>query len=296
MKVGWIGNYNRNGKLFDLALKACSEYGHTINVAGGPGTVLYRDRSDMPKFIREQDMILSTSVFEAHPLIMYESIACGVPFAIAKNVGDGMINNVRGVVYYPELTVESIGLAFEAVEKNRDQLILDGIECINEEWIWDKIKPQYDNMFRDFSGMDEPHVTFFIDNPGWAWDHMAKEVKKYVWSNMDIMYSGQMTIDDLRDSDVFSHTDIVVNHQMHDGRMYRLHKELDRPVIPTEKHILSVNGPAFVNPMHMNNFMYNIKMCKAITTVSMDIIRYLQFMERKLYYATRGIDITLFHP
>ena len=294
MKVGWIGNYKRAGKSFDIAFKTCKEYGHDLSIAGGTDTSLYLSREEVAPFIRKQDVILSTSAFEAHPLIMYEALACGVPFVCERNVGDGFINNVRGVAYYQGFNTKSIQDALVYVRDNHTTMSLDAIEEIHENWLWSKVKPQYDHMFRNFSGEDNPHVTWVIDSPGWAWDFMMQEIKEYVWENMDIVYTVE------KDwawymSEPFNDTDIVVNLQMHDKRLMG-RTENDKPIIPVKKHILSVNGPAFVNQNHMGKFLYHAKNCSAITTVSRDILRYLSFLERPLYYATRGVDIKKFHP
>ena len=296
LKVGWIGNYRRAGKRFDIAFRVCKEFGHELSIAGGPDTSLYLPRSEMASWIRKQDVILSTSVFEAHPLIMYESLACGVPFVIERHVGDGFINNVRGVAYYQDFNIKSINDALNYIEENHSHMSLEAVKEIHENWLWSKIKPQYDYMFTKFSGKDNPHVTFLIDSPGWAWDHMMKEIKEYVWENTDIIYMAEKDWDWIN-SKPFEETDIVINLQLHDRRLAIIDDDgKDEPCIPIEKHILSINGPAFVNQKHSGRFAYHVRNCSAITTVSKDIARYLNFLEKPLYYATRGVDIKKFHP
>ena len=296
MKVGWIGNYRRAGKSFDIAFNVCKEFGHELSIAGGQDTSLYLPRSEMPSWIRKQDVIFSTSAFEAHPLVMYEALACGVPFAIERSVGDGFINNVRGVAYYQGFSTKAINDSLEYIEENHSYMSREAVKEIHENWLWHKIKPQYEHMFKKVSKKDNPHVTFLIDSPGWAWDHMMKEIQEHVWENMTIEYSSR------RDgkwylSNPFEETDLVVNHQLHDRRIVHLHEENgNKPVIPVKKHILGVNGPAFVNQKHLGSFNYLVRHCKAVTTVSKDIMRYLGFLEKRLYYCTRGIDITKFHP
>lgn len=290
MKVGWIGNYLRGGKAFDLAFKACKEYGHELCIAGPPGTELHVKRSDMPHWIRGKDMILSTSRWECHPLIMYETVASGVPFAIEESVGDGFINNVNGVAYYSGHSVDSIGDVFKAVEDNYDDLVDYGLRCINDYWTWDKISEQYYNMFSSLTGEQKPLVLLLVAERDWSLGFMAEEIKRFVNPRCRILYLNELPNKDVLKNNI-KNVSLIVNYAWDTAYDMGLME-----LIPRNIHIMGVNGPKFINHRYMNIFHECLKYSSGLTSVSRNIINMLQFMGKPLYYASNGVNTNLFHP
>ena len=191
MKVGWVGNYARGGKQFGLAFDVCRKHGHEFCPAGGLDSGLYIPHDEMPDYYRGLDCLLVTSVFEAHPLAVYEALACGCPVVINRNTGDCHRNSVYGIVYYDMWVPELIGEALTMAEDNLDNLSNAGVKCINKNWTWEKHAPSYIHMFKELApDVDEPLVGWVLGQRDWAWDFMYKEISKYVWSRIVPIYVG----------------------------------------------------------------------------------------------------------
>ena len=85
--VGWAGNIVRPLKRFRLAERIVREADVYIKVAGQIGSNQYHRHDDMPGFYNFCDMLLVTSEAEAHPMVVYEALSCGIPVASTR-VGD----------------------------------------------------------------------------------------------------------------------------------------------------------------------------------------------------------------
>jgi len=283
--IGWVGNYMRGGKQFDLAYRAVSELGFELRIAGPNHSILWVEHERMPEFYRDLDLLLVTSMFEAHPLVVYEALACGVPVVMEWGVGDCWDEHVEGILYYKGFEVETIQQAILQALIQRDNLSQIGLKCIKKFWTWDNWKQKYINMFKETSGQDYPYVLVVVDERDWAWDFAAQEIKKFVYP-VDIWYSQDYEPDTFD----FNQYDIILNHvwsNVHNGNI----KDF-----PMEKNIISVNGPAFLNPSLKFLFRANVMRSKAITTVSKSLIPFLTKFGKPVYHCSRGVDLELFHP
>lgn len=84
--VGWSGrNYNSNDrKRYDWVQRLRMEESSWLEVRS---TEQAFDFDKLPEFYHNVDLTLVTSTFEAGPLCLIESLACGVPVLIGKTVG-----------------------------------------------------------------------------------------------------------------------------------------------------------------------------------------------------------------
>lgn len=283
-KIGWVGDYKRNGKQFDLAYLVASKLNAELVVAGPVDSSVYVERGGMPDFYRELDCLLVTSAFEAHPLCVYESLACGTPVLMEQGVGDCWVNNVKGVYYYHGFDVDNICKAVKFVVKNREQFSRDGVRCVKEEWNWGGMKSNYEQLFRGVCDADYPSVLWLIDIADWGWDFMGKDIKQFVWRNIIDMYVNTVRPDVL--AKAISSADVVMNHVWNLGNFK----------IPPHKNVLCVNNPSFLHPSNARMFYDSVNMCGAITTVSLPLMDVLKFMGKPVYYASRGVNAEVFHP
>ena len=288
VNVGWVGNYRRAGKNFGQAYRVCQANNWNLLVAGGTDSGLFVQHEEMPGFYEECDVLLVTSVWEAHPLIVYEALACGVPVVMSKYVGDCFRNNLTGLVYYDNIESDAnITEAIHMALNHSDELSKAGVECIKNEWMWKHVKPQYNQLFRELTGKEKPRVSFLINESEWSWGWMANEIKKYVYPALKIHVLNEKNIE----NETWSKTDLVLNHPWHTVHNLGLLEN-----IPQEKHVLCVNGPAFLNPIYTEAWRASLESCSAITSVSMNVIDLLRFTGKPLFYATRGLDTGLFKP
>ncbi len=94
--VGWAGSHERILKRLNLAREIAEKGGFNLDVAG----FKQYPHSAMPGFYQRQDAFLVTSEKEAHPLVVYEAMATGLP-VVTTNVGDVdryIINGVNGFI------------------------------------------------------------------------------------------------------------------------------------------------------------------------------------------------------
>ena len=285
VNVGWVGNFRRAGKNYGTYLRLCKQNNWTQFVAGGVDSGVFVEHEDMPGFYDACDVLLVTSVWENHPLIVYEALSCGVPVVMGKYVGDCFRNNIEGVVYFDDVgNDEYITKAVNLALQYKDELSKAGVECMRREWMWEHVKPQYTQMFKSLSTKNSPRVVFLTNEYDWSWGWMAKEIKKHAYKKMSVV-SLSDPIEEITKQ--FKKADIILNHPWH------LTKDLE---IPPEKHVLCVNGPAFLNPAYSEAWVKALESCKAITSASLNVLDLLRFTEKPLFYATRGVDVTLFKP
>ena len=81
--VGWVGSTKRGIKRYPLAVEIADKGGFKLRVAA----FKQYPHDKMPRVYRGMDVLLVTSVTEAHPLIVYEAMACGLS-VVATDVGD----------------------------------------------------------------------------------------------------------------------------------------------------------------------------------------------------------------
>lgn len=291
INVGWVGNYRRIGKNFGQAYRVCKANDWNLLVAGGPGSGLYVEHEEMPGFYNECDVLLVTSVWEAHPLPVYEALAMGVPVVMAKWVGDCFRNNVTGVAYYDNVDSDgNIAETVNAALRYKDELIYAGLRCIRSNWAWSNVASQYTNMFQTLTGKEKPQVVFMVDELDWSWRQTAMEVKKHVYPRIDTYVVNERTRPAPADRK-WRQTDLILNHswqQVYESGLLE--------GIPRDKHVLCVNSSAFLNPEYSEAWKASLGSCLAITSASLNIVDMLMFTGKPLFYATRAVDTDLFKP
>lgn len=146
--VGWVGSTQRGLKRFPLAEEIASEANVFLKVAGFITEDTYRSHDEMPAFYNSVDCLLVTSDKEAHPLIVYEALSCGVP-VVSTRVGDVDENVVSGVHGFILEIDDPASKFVEAIKRLKDDEELRGRmseearKLILEKWTWSKIAEQY---------------------------------------------------------------------------------------------------------------------------------------------------------
>jgi spore coat protein SA len=102
----------------------------------------------MPYFYNGCDVFLVTSETEAHPMVVYEAMSCGIPVA-ATNVGDipeNIVDGYNGFILDVEAPVsafvEKINLLRESPGL-RKKMSVRARSTILQRWTWDKVVEQY---------------------------------------------------------------------------------------------------------------------------------------------------------
>lgn len=296
--VGWVGNYRRIGKRFDVAFHVCDKYGYKLRVAGFHKTMLHTPFGKMPAFYRSIDVLLVTSIIEAHPLVVYEALACEVP-VIMLRVGDCIAENLPGIHYYKALAPEIISQAIEIAYKNRKTLGQEGRREIVRRWQWKHWIPQYTKMFQVVTKKNKDmRVAIVIDKPGWAWDAMCQIIRRELletglYKTVDIYYHKGVDkkkgpyINNLQHGNY----DVILNHYWHayNHRNYR--------AFPHSKTIPCANGEAYKEKQWKKLFAEIVDSAPAIASVSSVIVRDLRHkFKRPIYHCSRGVDIDQFKP
>lgn len=152
--VGWIGNIARPLKRFSLAEKIVAQLGIKLKVAGfwkGIGDPEYIDYGDMPDFYNSIDCLLVTSETEAHPLIVYEAMACGVP-VVTTDVGDiseTIVDGANGFLLPVNAPAFKFAQVLNLLRNNRAFRIAIGRtarESVLKKWHWDNVVKQYEDL------------------------------------------------------------------------------------------------------------------------------------------------------
>ncbi|MFH1328479.1 MAG: glycosyltransferase [Candidatus Bathyarchaeota archaeon] len=301
--IGWVGNYRRIEKRFDMALHVCNKYEYRLRVAGPTHTILHYDHSDMPHFYRGIDLLLVTSKVEAHPLAVYEALACATPVVMSKT-GDCESMDVKGInyfYYYPDLekTSEAIMECIEKTLLSQSELGKAGREHILQHWQWKHWIPKYVAMFQTVTGMRKGiRLAITVDKPEWAWDIMAKILTRELmktgcFKDIDVVYT--RGIDWLKTLHIRifdpSKYDVILNHCWQEYN-HRTFKDF-----PHELNIPCANGYAYLDGSWKKVFNSIIKYAPAITTVSNLIAKDLQKrFDKPVFYCSRGVDTELFKP
>ena len=305
VNIGWVGNYRRMSKHFDVALHVCNKYGYTLHVAGPPNTALHRPHEEMPEFYRSKDILLVTSQREAHPLAVYESLACGTP-VIMKKVGDCRAEGIPGICYYKRLgqqdDIKSIHKCIRRTFKNRDVMGRAGREEIVRRWQWKHWIPKYTDMFQRVTEKKKGlKVAIIIDKPKWAWDIMAKIIQREllktgIYTAIDIIYTrtGALPKKTRTQSNIryFEHEnyDAILNH------CWTVYNHIENPDFPHEKNIPCANGDAYFKE---GRYLFKKIAEKAVafTSVSKIIAKNLETLyDKPVYHCSRGVDVEMFKP
>jgi len=142
--VGWAGDCKRKLKRFPLAQAIAHEAGLELTIAGFKS----RPHSGMAQFYNSIDCLLVTSETEAHPLIVYEAMSCGVP-VVTTDVGDVdeyIVNGINGFI----LPVDTSRIVFAEIIKVlknnpalKKQMGQEGRKTVLNKLTWDFIGKQY---------------------------------------------------------------------------------------------------------------------------------------------------------
>lgn len=294
--VGWVGNYRRTSKNFDVAQHATQKFGWIFKVAGPPHSKLYIPFGDMPSFYRSIDLLLVTSNAEAHPLAVYEALSCGTPVVMMK-VGDCYAEEVSGICYYGYLDADSIHEAVSHVLRNRSDMGRDGRKSIVKRWTWNHWIPTYTNMFRAVTGKSRGfRIVIPIDKPGWAWDIMAEILtreflKTGLYEYVHTAYSKPPDSESLNIKNIVTDDyDAILNHcwQLYNHRTIRNFHH--------SKNILCANGEAY-RKEGKTVFNEMAPIAGGLTSVSKLIVRDLRKkFKRPTFHCSRGVYTQIFRP
>jgi len=285
--IGWAGNYYRESKRFDIAKDYARLMNYKLRVAGPPGSPEHVPYKQMPEWYKENRALLVTSEYEAHPYVVYESLACGRPVAMPRHVGDCAAEEVGGVVYYDHYT--DIPWALETIERNYEKLAEAGVACMREQWAWDKVVEDFVHMFQWLSQRRSGwKIMGLIDVKGWVWDHVMTDLAAAIkpWGKLDIV---EMGVPRMLDTSPY---DFVLNHP------WQLCNHLTMDVFEAKKHILCANGPAFM--LHEQIFRDLLKYGAHLSTVSINIVDQLTDMlpgrTDPIFHCHRGVNTDIFKP
>ena len=146
--VGWVGAAKRKIKRLSLAERVVAKAGMKLKVAGYGREASLLSHDEMPEFYNHIDVLLITSEFEAHPLVAYEAMACGVP-VISGNVGDleeTIENGVNGFVF-DSFNQEANFISSLKLLRDDERLRRDMGQrargAVLERWQWEDIADQY---------------------------------------------------------------------------------------------------------------------------------------------------------
>lgn len=283
MILGWVGNFERPAKNFKLAQNIATQLLTSLKVAGPKGHQTHRHYHTMPEFYRDIDVLLVTSKSEAHPLVVYEALACGKPVVMERGVGDCYVEGVRGIRYYEGFNRLDIEDAIDDAYEHREALGDAGVRCIQKEWTWEHFVDDYVRMFEFIAKPARPLIA--VNEHDWCWDYMAQDIQKYVPLPIDIFYA-----DDYRNMMQFDFSpyNVVLNHIWH--RLSNFH----HPYYDMRKNVVSVNGPGYIFGEKI--FKVIVDRSPAISTVSKAMMPELKLYGKPLFHCTRGVDTELFHP
>jgi hypothetical protein len=294
VKVGWVGNFYRESKRFDIALKVAEELKTTLKIAGPPNSLYYIEHSNMPDFYRSLDCLLVTSEAEAHPLVVYEALACGVPVVMPEGIGDCSTKHAGIIFYRPNSHPKLIGYIIKALIDYKKDFAEEAVNTILKHWQWKYLIPDYFNMFKTITNKDDGlKIAIIIDSPGWAWDFMAHEMQTEFMKTgkctlVDIIYANQTKPKDIN----FESYDAILNH------CWWNYNSLMEPMVRSDRNIVCCNGPAYKEPEARRILNILVKRGTPLTSVSFPIVKDLKAVYPKslVFHCSRGVDIEKFHP
>jgi len=146
--VGWAGSMTRDIKRFPKAQEIAQKANVALNVAGYKTDGTNKSHSEMPFFYSSCDVFLVTSETEAHPMVVYEAMACGIP-VVATNVGDipeNIVDGHNGFVLDVEAPVSEFVERITLLRESpglRKKMGVRARNTVLQRWTWDKIVDQY---------------------------------------------------------------------------------------------------------------------------------------------------------
>ena len=131
----------------------CSELGMKLKVAGRKDGSNSLTHDEMPAFYNSGDVLFITSKYEAHPLVAYEAMACGIP-VISGNIGDlsEIIDNGRNsFIFDPCSQARGFRSSLKLLrddENFRKSMGKKARAAILKKWKWESIAEQYRSLGR----------------------------------------------------------------------------------------------------------------------------------------------------
>lgn len=142
--IGWVGNSTRPIKRINLALDIAKQGGFKLRAAGFKKYT----HDKMPRYYHSIDALIVTSLYEAHPLIVYEAMSSGLS-VVTTDVGDVdryIIDGVNGFIL-PRNAKPSEYIKILNMLKNDEKLRMQVGEAarqtVIEKLSWSKIVKQY---------------------------------------------------------------------------------------------------------------------------------------------------------
>lgn len=164
--IGWVGDRKNPTKHFEKAeqvkelipnidLFICEDHPH----------------DKMPEYYNAIDCLIVTSDTEAHPAIVYEAMACGIP-VITPNVGDVhefIINHVNGFIVKPDADPEDYALIIKHLIDNPEvgKYIKNSSRLtILQRLDWDHIKQSWEALLPEEKEIPEFIPVILNGKPG----------------------------------------------------------------------------------------------------------------------------------
>ena len=141
--IGWVGDmaspikhYERAERIQQLVKNSILKPAHDL------------PREKMPEYYNSLDCLIVTSDFEAHPLVVYEAMSCGVPVICPAlgDVSDTIINHVNGYLVNTEIPDNYVSIINHLrTNPNEANYIRHSARLtILQRWPWSRIKEQYE--------------------------------------------------------------------------------------------------------------------------------------------------------
>lgn len=146
--VGWAGSMERELKRFPKAKEIAQKANVSLNVAGYKDDDTNKPHDEMPYFYNSCDVFLVTSEAEAHPMVVYEAMSCGIP-VVATNVGDiseNIVDGYNGFILDVEAPVSEFVKKITLLRESpglRKKMSVRARNTILQKWTWSKVVDQY---------------------------------------------------------------------------------------------------------------------------------------------------------
>ena len=142
--VGWVGRTDRPLKRFKLAEQIALQSGTTLKVASFKS----RSHKEMPQFYNSVDCLLVTSRTEAHPMVVYEAMACELAVVTTKvgDVDEYIVNGKNGFILPVNTPISEFVKTINTLKDNRALRLQIGREArqtVLKKLQWNKIAKQY---------------------------------------------------------------------------------------------------------------------------------------------------------
>ena len=142
--IGWVGNASRPIKRYSMAAEIAEKGFFNLDVAG----FKKYPHSEMPGYYQSIHSLFVTSIYEAHPLVVYEAMSSGLP-VVTTNVGDVdeyIVNGENGFIL-PRNAKTSDFIKILNLIKSNEELRRDigkaARKTVIEKLSWNKIVKQY---------------------------------------------------------------------------------------------------------------------------------------------------------